>query len=212
MGDPEYDRLMLQIKQLEKDYPELITPDSPTQRVGGTAQSSFEKIRHAVPMLSLHDVFSRDEVDTFLNAFEGEKFCVEEKIDGLSLSVTYENGVLTRAATRGDGQIGEDVTENAKHIRGIPLVISDFNPLSLLEVRCEVYLPVERFLQMNEGRERNDERLFKNPRNAAAGILRTKDVDAVRQAELCAFAFNVQRYETADAAADIRFESQAASL
>lgn len=120
-------------------------------------------------------------------------FCVEEKIDGLSMSITYENGTLVRAETRGDGIIGEDITENAKHIWGIPTKLSI--PIPLLEIRFEVYLPVSRFLEINKEKENRGEKLFANPRNAAAGILRTKDVEVVKSAGLCAFAFNIQRIE-----------------
>ena len=193
MEDPKYDALMRRLKEIEKEHPEYVTADSPTQKVGGTpSKSSFAKVTHAVPMLSLQDVFSKQEVEDFINGFaEGTEFCVEEKIDGLSMSITYENGILTRAETRGDGMIGEDITENAKHIRGIPTKLSV--PVPLLEIRFEVYLPVNRFLEINQKKEENGEKLFANPRNAAAGILRTKDIEVVKEAGLQAFAFNVQR-------------------
>lgn len=193
MEDPEYDALMRQIKAYEKEHPDQISKDSPTQHVGGTAsKSSFKKVTHAVPMLSLQDVFSEEEVSEFLYNFSDEtEFCVEEKIDGLSMSATYWNGVLVRAETRGDGIIGEDITENAKHIIGIPEILPIAIPT--LEVRCEVYLPVQRFLEINKEKEERGEKLFANPRNAAAGLLRTKDVEVVKKAGLCAFAFNVQR-------------------
>ena len=193
MEDPEYDALMRQIKAYEKEHPDQISKDSPTQHVGGTAsKSSFKKVTHAVPMLSLQDVFSEEEVSEFLYNFSDEtEFCVEEKIDGLSMSATYWNGVLVRAETRGDGIIGEDITENAKHIIGIPEILPVAIPT--LEVRCEVYLPVQRFLEINKEKEERGEKLFANPRNAAAGLLRTKDVEVVKKAGLCAFAFNVQR-------------------
>lgn len=195
MEDPEYDALMRRLKEIEKEHPEYVTADSPTQKVGGTpSKSSFAKVTHAVPMLSLQDVFSEEDVKEFLGNFSNDVvFCVEEKIDGLSMSVTYENGVLTRAETRGDGLIGEDITENAKHICGIPTKLSI--PIPLLEIRFEVYLPVERFLEINREKEVNGEKLFANPRNAAAGILRTKDIEVVKAAGLHAFAFNVQRAE-----------------
>lgn len=202
MEDPEYDALMRQLKQIEAEHPEYITRESPTQKVGGTpSKSSFAKVTHAVPMLSLQDVFSAEEVADFLGSFPDETvFCVEEKIDGLSMSVTYEDGLLVRAETRGDGLIGEDITENAKYIIGIPMSLPVRIPV--LEVRCEVYLPVERFLELNKEKEDNGEKLFANPRNAAAGILRTKDVEVVRAAGLHAFAFNVQRLEGAKADGD----------
>ena len=193
MEDPEYDALMRQIKAYEKEHPDQMSKDSPTQHVSGTAsKSSFKKVTHAVPMLSLQDVFSEEEVSEFLYNFSDEtEFCVEEKIDGLSMSATYWNGVLVRAETRGDGIIGEDITENAKHIIGIPEILPVAIPT--LEVRCEVYLPVQRFLEINKEKEERGEKLFANPRNAAAGLLRTKDVEVVKKAGLCAFAFNVQR-------------------
>lgn len=197
MEDPEYDVLMQQIKALEKTYAELITPDSPTQYVGGTASNgAFSKVRHTVPMLSLQDVFTFDEVNVFLaGQSESALYSVEEKIDGLSLSVLYKKGKLVRAATRGDGNIGEDVTENAKCIQGIPEKLQGNCPIpELLEVRCEVYMPVMRFVELNQIKEENGEKLFSNPRNAAAGLLRTKNAKAViRDGDLCAFAFNVQR-------------------
>ncbi len=198
MEDPEYDELMQKIKKFEKEHPELVVKDSPTTYVGGTAsKSSFEKVKHKVPMLSLQDVFNEDDVKDFLVSNSPDTYySVEEKIDGLSMSVTYENGVLTRAETRGDGYIGEDITENAKYIKGVPTHLkNETDGLEILEVRCEVYLPVKRFLEINKERENNCEKLFANPRNAAAGILRTKDVKAVKKAGLCAFAFNVQRID-----------------
>lgn len=196
--DYEFDELMNQLKALENEYPELITPDSPTQRVGGSqGKSTFAKVTHAVPMLSLQDVFSTEDVQDFMDKLPDDtRFTVEEKIDGLSMSVTYQGGVLVKAETRGDGYIGEDITENAKYIHGIPRRIcnnSVFNLPDLLEVRCEVYMPVEQFEKINKKKEKAGEKLFANPRNAAAGILRTKDLNTVMDAHLFAFAFNVQR-------------------
>lgn len=200
MADPEYDAMMLKIKEFEREHPEFIVPDSPTQYVGGTAsKSSFAKVEHAVPMLSLLDLFSEEEVLDFVRKHPREGFCVEEKIDGLSMSVTYKDGKLVRAETRGDGYIGEDITENAKHINGIPLVLNDASKaVDELEVRCEVYLPVDEFMRINKELEDADKKLFANPRNAAAGILRTKDINTVKNAHLSAFAFNVQRYKVND--------------
>ena len=199
MSDVEFDALMNEIKAYEKETG-IIADDSPTQRVGGSAgKSTFEKLTHAVPMLSLQDYFNIGDVKGFLEQQgEYEKYRVEEKIDGLSLSVTYENGELTRAETRGDGYIGEDVTENAKFIRGIPRYLAgETDGLETLEVRFEVFLFVKRFLEINKEREASGKKLFANPRNAAAGLLRTKDIEAVKSAELCAYAFNVQRFEAA---------------
>ena len=213
MKDPEYDSLMNQVKEIENNNPELVTENSPTQKVGGTAsKSSFAKVEHNVPMLSLLDVFSKNEVENFVNQYPYETFTVEEKIDGLSLSVTYKNGKLVRAETRGDGYIGEDITENAKYINGIPNELVNLYDISLLEVRCEVYLPIERFVELNKEKELKNEKLFANPRNAAAGILRTKDINIVKEAGLHAFAFNVQRYETSTHKELIQLELQAASL
>ena len=202
MTDEEYDILMRSIKEIEAKYPDIVASDSPTQYVGGTAKNTLAKIKHEVPMLSLKDVFEKREVYEFLGKFNDEtRFCVEEKIDGLSLAVTYLDGVLTTAKTRGDGvSFGEDVTESAKFIKGIPLKLKNLpnsakNNIKLLEVRCEVYLPVESFLAINAEKELKEEKLFANPRNAAAGLLRTKKVSDVKHAGLCAFAFNVQRFE-----------------
>ena len=198
MSDYDYDMLMQQLKDLEKKHPDLVTEFSPTQKVGGSAgKSTFKKVQHIVPMLSLQDVFTTEDVESFVNEHKGSQFAVEEKIDGLSMSVTYENGVLVRAETRGDGYIGEDITENAKYIKGIPqYLLGETDGLEELEVRCEVYLPVEQFLKLNKEKAERGEKLFANPRNAAAGILRTKDINVVKNAGLCAFAFNVQRFRT----------------
>ena len=198
MSDYEYDALIQDIRRYEVEHPEDISPDSPTQKVAESVlKSSFAKVTHAVPMLSLLDVFNTDEVSKFVEANPGQVFAVEEKIDGLSMSATYQNGKLIRAETRGDGFIGEDVTENAKFILGLPksLNIAVFQAPEILEVRLEVFLPVNRFLAINKEREKNDEKLFANPRNAAAGLLRTKDVTAMKDAGLECFIFNVQRCE-----------------
>lgn len=219
--DYEFDVLMQQLKEIEAENPEWVTPDSPTQHVGGnTGKSTFEKVEHAVPMLSLQDVFNEKDVSAFIAGIPGEsslrhpEFVVEEKIDGLSMSVTYkrnnETGTLSlvRAETRGDGRVGEDITENARHIIGIPekldcVILEEFvsgraltattDDIVELEVRLEVYLPVDEFIRLNKENEKEGKKLFVNPRNAAAGILRTKDPEAVRKANLHAFAFNVQR-------------------
>lgn len=217
MEDPEYDALMQQLKKVEAEHPEWVTETSPTQNVGGTAsKSTFAKVTHAVPMLSLQDVFSESEVMDFLRKFdETEIMCVQEKIDGLSVSVTYENGVLTRAETRGDGHIGEDITENAKYIIGIPAnlkSIAGSDNLSVLEVRCEVYLPVAEFERLNAEREYAGKKLFANPRNAAAGLLRNHDIEEIKGANLHAFAFEVQRVETKDGIHPEQFKTISAFL
>ena len=198
MSDYEYDAMIQDIRRFEAQNPEKISPDSPTQKVAESVlKSSFAKVTHAVPMLSLLDVFNSEEVSKFVAANPGQVFAVEEKIDGLSMSATYQNGKLIRAETRGDGFIGEDVTENAKFILGLPKSLNTavFQAPDILEVRLEVFLPVDRFLAINKEREKNDEKLFANPRNAAAGLLRTKDVNAMKDAGLECFIFNVQRCE-----------------
>lgn len=199
--DYEYDMMMQEIKKYEKEHPDRIAKESMTQKVtNSSGKSTFEKVQHAVPMLSLEDVFNTSDIEEFVNSFpENTGFCVEEKIDGLSMSVTYENGELVRAETRGDGYIGEDITENAKYIKGIPLTL----PVNsrggtipeILEVRCEVYLPVKDFERINRQREADGLKLYKNPRNAAAGLLRTHDISEMKDAGLSAFAFNIQRAE-----------------
>ena len=217
ISDAEYDALMCQLRAVEAEHPDWVVPESMTQRVtNSTGKSSFEKVEHTVPMLSLQDVFSEDDVTEFVKRFpDGTQFSVEEKIDGLSMSVTYENDgfdrvKLVKAETRGNGYIGEDITENAKCIIGIPHFLKPnmlhgavpgdgtydgTAKIKTLEVRCEVYLPVKEFERINDENEKARKRVFVNPRNAAAGILRTKDVAAVKAANLHAFAFNVQHIE-----------------
>lgn len=203
ISDYDFDMLMQELKGLEEQFPELILPESPTQRVGGMALNTFEKVNHAVQMASLQDVFSFDQVDSFVNRcheqLEDVEFSVEPKIDGLSVSLEYENGILTRGSTRGDGFVGEDVTANLKTIRSIPLKIE--NAPEFLEVRGEVYMPLESFVSLVEQQELNDETPFKNPRNAAAGSLRQKDPKISAKRRLDIFIFNVQQvagrdYET----------------
>ena len=211
LEDPEYDAMMSRLKALEAAHPEWITEDSPTQKVSGTAsKSTFAKVNHAVPMLSLQDVFSEAEVMDFLRKFDdAEIMCVQEKIDGLSMSVTYENGNMVRAETRGDGHIGEDITENAKYIIGVPTVLQHYagsDTFSVLEVRFEVYLPVADFERLNAEREYAGKKLFANPRNAAAGLLRNHDIEEIKGANLHAFAFEVQRVETKDGILPVPFK------
>ncbi|MCI7759674.1 MAG: NAD-dependent DNA ligase LigA, partial [[Eubacterium] saphenum] len=176
LEDDEYDALMRELRALESEFPELLSESSPSQRVGGTAATTFEKVPHAVQMASLQDVFSADEVRDFFERVQkqgAEVFTVEPKIDGLSVSLEYENGVLVRGSTRGDGFVGEDITANLKTIRAIPLKLKEEIPL--LEVRGEVYMPKLSFAKLCEIQEKNGEPLPKNPRNAAAGSLRQKD-------------------------------------
>ena len=153
MSDYEYDAMIQDIKRFEKENPGDISPDSPTQMVARSVlKSSFEKVTHKVPMLSLMDVFNYADVEEFVKNNPGQAFSVEHKIDGLSMSATYENGRLVKAETRGDGYIGEDITENAKYIKGLPKTITADGTL---EVRCEVYLPIDRFEILNKGKMRN---------------------------------------------------------
>ena len=196
MSDYEYDEIVQKLKEFERTNPDEISPESPTQRVAKSVLK-FEKVTHKVPMLSLQDVFSYEDVKEFVEDMKsrGQIFSVEHKIDGLSMSATYENGQLIKAETRGDGYIGEDITANAMYIGGLPHTISADG---VLEVRCEVYLPISRFEALNKAKMRAGEKLLANPRNAAAGLLRTKDVNEMKDAGLECFVFNVQRAETSD--------------
>lgn len=198
LDDYQYDALMQELCALEKEYPELITPHSPSQRVGGFAESSFEKVPHAVQMGSLQDVFSVDELREFdarvrqaLSA--PPTYIVEPKIDGLSVSLEYHNGLFLRGSTRGDGFIGEDITENLRTIKSIPMKLKESVPF--IEVRGEVYMPRKSFEKLIKRQEINGEVPAKNPRNAAAGSLRQKDSKITSQRELDVFIFNIQQVE-----------------
>lgn len=194
--DDEYDALMRELRGIEQQFPKLAFPDSPTQRVGGTVNSSFEKVQHTVQMGSLQDIFSEEEVRSFIAgvmAQGADEFVVEPKIDGLSVSLEYRDGVFVKGSTRGDGFIGEDITANLKTIRTVPLKLSE--PLSFIEVRGEVYMPKKSFAALCEEQERNGEPLPKNPRNAAAGSLRQKDSSVTAKRRLDIFCFNVQQIE-----------------
>lgn len=195
VSDYEFDMLMQELKALEAEYPELVLPTSPTQRVGGYAMNTFEKVEHAVQMASLQDVFSFDEVRSFVEkcvaTLDSPEFSVEPKIDGLSVSLEYENGELVRASTRGDGFVGENVTANIRTIRTIPEKLR--NAPQFLEVRGEVYMPLSSFSELTEQQELNGETPFKNPRNAAAGSLRQKDSKVTAKRKLDMFVFNVQQ-------------------
>ena len=196
ISDYEYDQLMLRLKALEREYPELITENSPTQKVGGTAKrTAGTLVHHDVPMLSLQDVFSREEIEAFVRDIEGRMenpvFVVEEKIDGLSLALRYENGMLSRAITRGDGIVqGEDVTENAKVIKDVVQKLKE--PLPYFEVRGEVYMTKAAFEAVNERRQLLGLKLFANPRNCAAGTLRQLDSRITKERGLSLFVFNLQ--------------------
>lgn len=193
--DYEFDMLMQELKALEEQYPELVSPQSPTQRVGGIALNTFEKVEHQVQMASLQDVFSFEQVQSFVTKSGEElskpEFTVEPKIDGLSVSLEYTDGIFTRGSTRGDGFVGEDVTANLKTIRSIPLRLE--NAPEYLEVRGEVYMPRESFFELVEAQEIEGEQSFKNPRNAAAGSLRQKNPKVTAQRKLDIFIFNVQQ-------------------
>ncbi len=195
--DYEYDMKMQELRTLEAEFPELLAPDSPTQRVQGVASGKFEKVTHAVQMASLQDVFSFEQVAAFVGrvkeTVDAPQFTVEPKIDGLSVSLEYENGVFTRGSTRGDGFVGENVTANLKTIRSIPLLLKDAPPV--LEVRGEVYMPRASFERLSAQQEAAGEELFKNPRNAAAGSLRQKDSAVTASRRLDIFVFNLQRVE-----------------
>ncbi len=200
ISDYDFDMLMQELKSLEEKFPELVRPDSPTQRVGGEALGKFEKVTHAVQMASLQDVFSFEQVENFIEKCRNElgetEFTVEPKIDGLSVSLEYTDGVLTRGSTRGDGYIGEDVTSNLRTIRSIPLKLK--NAPEFLEVRGEVYMSRSSFSELVEQQELNDETPFKNPRNAAAGSLRQKDSRITAKRRLDIFIFNVQQVKGAE--------------
>lgn len=199
ISDYEYDQLMLQLKKLEADYPELVTKNSPTQMVGGNARrEAGVLVAHDVPMLSLQDVFSRQEVEEFVTSaieqLDKPEFVVEEKIDGLSLALRYRDGVLAQAITRGDGIIqGEDVTDNAKVIKDIKEKLKE--PLPYFEIRGEVYMSREAFAKVNARQELLGLKQFANPRNCAAGTLRQLNSKVVKDRQLSMFVFNLQRVE-----------------
>jgi DNA ligase (NAD+) len=196
ISDSEYDGLMQQLKQLEAEHPDLITPDSPTQRVGGAPAAEFAAVQHAVPMLSLDNAFSEQEVRDFdrrvherLKTQAPISYSAEPKLDGLAVSLVYRHGSLERAATRGDGVHGEDVTANVRTIRGVPLSLRG-SPPALIEVRGEIFMPLAGFKQMNEQAQQRGEKVFVNPRNAAAGSLRQLDprITATRPLEIFVYA------------------------
>ena len=208
ISDFEYDKMLRELEDLEGAHPELVTPDSPTQRVGGKALDSFQQVTHRVPLQSLQDVFSSDELLDFdrrvwERVLEPE-FLLEPKVDGLSVALEYENGVFVRGATRGDGQVGEDVTENIRTIRSIPMKLENA-PASLI-VRGEVYMPRKTFERLNEERELRGESLFANPRNAAAGSMRQLDPKIAAARGLDMVVFNIQYTDHAP------FETDSAGL
>lgn len=208
MPDFEYDRLLRELEELEAANPALAAADSPTKRVGGEALSQFEKVAHPVPLMSLQDVFSMEELNDFLEktmaAESDAKFSVEPKIDGLSVALEYVDGHFVRGATRGDGTVGEDVTENLKTIRAIPMTIENAPPR--LIVRGEVFMPKRSFERLNIRQEEEGKPLFANPRNAAAGSLRQLDPKIAAKRGLDIYIFNVQLAE------DVEFTSHRESL
>ena len=212
--DAEYDRLMNELKNLEWQHPEWITPDSPTQRVGAKPLEGFAQITHELPMLSLDNAFSDEELDGFLRRIENliaqdpEKmtFCCEPKLDGLAVSILYENGSLVQAATRGDGTTGEDITANIRTIRNIPLKLNLENPPARLEVRGEVFMPQKGFNILNERALEKGEKTFANPRNAAAGSLRQLDPKVTRQRPLELNAYSIGIYESDDELPSTHYE------
>ncbi|NLY43237.1 MAG: NAD-dependent DNA ligase LigA [Clostridiaceae bacterium] len=197
ISDFEYDIMLRELEELERQFPELLTPDSPTQRVGGKPLKEFETVIHEVPMQSLTDVFNENELYEFDNrvrtalGFQPVEYVVEVKIDGLSVSLEYENGVFVRGSTRGDGITGEDVTQNLKTIRTIPLRLKENIPY--LEVRGEVFISRDDFIKLNDKREALEQPLFANPRNAAAGSLRQLDPKITARRPLDIYVFNIQQ-------------------
>ena len=200
ISDYEYDMLLRELENLENEYPVLLKEDSPTQRVGGERAAKFSPVEHTVPMESLHDSFSYDELRDFdrkvRKVSPAPRYVVEPKFDGLSVSAEYRNGLFVRGSTRGDGSVGEDITDNLKTIRSLPLRLS--KALPYLEVRGEVYMSDESFLDLLKYQEEHDEKPFKNPRNAAAGSLRQKDSKITARRKLDIFVFNIQQIEGAE--------------
>lgn len=197
MPDFEYDHLLRELEDLERDYPQFAKENSPTHRVGGEALSKFEKVSHPVPLMSLQDVFSLEELDDFIDKIHeshpGAEFSIEPKIDGLSVALEYIDGRFVRGATRGDGNVGEDVTENLKTIRSIPMTLA--NAPDRLIVRGEVFMPKKSFAKLNEQQEADGKPLFANPRNAAAGSLRQLDPKIAAKRGLDILIFNIQLAE-----------------
>ncbi len=193
--DREYDELLAELKSLEAEYPELVTPDSPTQRVGGEPLPGFTTVRHRVPLLSLDNTFSREELVEFNRRIQARLFpeeisyVCELKIDGVSIALIYEDGLLTSAATRGDGVVGENVTQNVRTIRTLPLRLRD--PVPRLEVRGEIYIAKQDFVRLNREREERGEKTFANPRNSAAGSLRQLDPRVTASRPLKAFIYDL---------------------
>ena len=197
ISDYEYDMMLRQLESLEVQFPQLLTENSPTQKVGGSAAAKFSPVEHKIKMESLHDSFSHDELRDFDKrvraVVSNVKYVVEPKVDGLSVSAEYIDGVFVRGSTRGDGLVGEDITENLRTIKSLPMHLSEKIPF--LEVRGEVYMSNENFLTLVREQELKEEKPFKNPRNAAAGSLRQKDSSVTRKRSLDIVVFNVQQVE-----------------
>ncbi|WP_462159325.1 NAD-dependent DNA ligase LigA [Pseudoalteromonas sp. GB56] len=204
--DVEYDRLMRELQALETAHPQLLTPDSPSQKVGGEALSKFSQVTHQVPMLSLDNAFDEDEFNAFNKRIQDrlavnheQVFCCEPKLDGLAVSILYRDGVLVQAATRGDGQVGENITENVKTIRNIPLKLRGDFPQEL-EVRGEVFMDLAGFHRLNDQAKENDGKVFANPRNAAAGSLRQLDSKITAKRPLMFYAYSMGQVTGAELA------------
>ncbi|MBE9046690.1 NAD-dependent DNA ligase LigA [Pleurocapsales cyanobacterium LEGE 10410] len=213
MEDEVYDRLYRQLQDIETEYPELVTPDSPTQRVGNKPASKFTSVKHNIPLYSLENAFSSEELAKWELRWQKQLEDVPEfdyvgelKIDGSAIALTYENGILVRGATRGDGVTGEEITQNIKTIRTIPLKLNLDNPLPRVEVRGEAFLPLDVFEKINQERTKAGEALFANPRNAAAGTLRQLDSQIVRDRQLNFFAYTLH-IEGVDKKVDTQWES-----
>jgi len=203
--DSEYDRLFKQLQQLEADYPELLTTDSPTQRVGGKALDKFNQVTHALPMLSLDNVFNADDLLAFdqrvrdrLNSTNIQIYAAEPKLDGLAISIRYEKGILMQAATRGDGSVGEDVTENVRTIQSVPLKLNGDNVPEVVEIRGEIVMPKAGFEALNKQQIADNKKPFVNPRNAAAGSLRQLDSKITARRPLAMYCYGVGEIQGMD--------------
>ena len=201
ISDFEYDMLMVELRNLEREYPELIQKESYTQHVGGNVKSGFGKVEHEIPLLSMQDIFNLDEIEEYVNKIqkqaeemkiENQNFVVETKIDGLTASLEYKQGKFVRGSTRGNGFVGEDVTENLKTIKNIPKELTE--KVDII-VRGEVFISSKDFEKMNSQREENGEELFANARNAAAGSLRQLDSNITKSRPLDIYVYNIQKIE-----------------